>query len=393
MTLAHFDQSLTDLIFIQDPYPSYERARTLGDVVWWDALGMPAAISHSVVSAILKDRRFGREVPAEQVHPCPAHLAPFYQIETHSMLELEPPRHTRLRKLVLRAFTSARIAGLAPEIENLATELVQALPDGPVDFLVAVGQPLPARIICRLLGVPEDDAPQLVSWSNAMVAMYQAGRSKASERKAVAATEEFRSYLNEVIVHKRQHPGEDLLSALSDVEGDALSPDELIANVILLLNAGHEATVHTLGNAVRLLAGSSHRAVTQDETTLPGLVEEVLRFDPPLHIFTRYAYEDVAIESATIEKGQQIACVLGAANRDPAVWPDAAQFNPTRPAKTHTSFGAGLHFCVGAPLARLEIQIALKTLFRHCPDLTIVEPPRFADIYHFHGLERLMIAR
>lgn len=393
MTLAHFDQSPTDPAFVQDPYPSYGRARALGDVVWWDALGMPAAVSHAAVSAILKDRRFGREVPAGQARPCPAHLAPFYAVEAHSMLELEPPRHTRLRGLVLRAFTSARVAGLAPAIESLAADLVQALPGGPVDFLRSVAQPLPARVICRLLGVPEEDAPQLVTWSNAMVAMYQAARSQASEQKAVAATEAFRTYLNDIIAHKRRYPRDDLLSALIDAEGDALTPDELIANVILLLNAGHEATVHTLGNAVHLLAGSTHRDATQSETALPGLVEEVLRFDPPLHIFTRYAYEDVRIGPTILEKGQQIACVLGAANRDLAVWPDAAQFNPLRPAKTHTSFGAGLHFCVGAPLARLEIQIALKTLFRHCPDLAIAEPPRFADIYHFHGLERLMISR
>ncbi|MBM7070257.1 cytochrome P450 [Actibacterium sp. 188UL27-1] len=393
MSLPHFDQSLTDPAFVQDPYPAYDRARALGDIVWWADLGMPAAMSHHAVTAVLKDRRFGREVPADQAAPCPAHLAPFYAVEAHSMLELEPPRHTRLRGLVLRAFTSARVAALAPDIQALATDLITALPDQPVDFLTAVAQPLPARVICRLLGVPEADAAQLVAWSNAMVAMYQTGRTAAAERRAVAATTDFQTYLQDIIAHKRQHPRDDLLTALVAAEGDALTPDELISNVILLLNAGHEATVHTLGNAVRLLVESPHRVLSQDDTALPGLVEEVLRFDPPLHIFTRYAYQDVKVAGTTLVKGTQIACVLGAANRDPLVWHSPAQFDPGRTMRTNASFGAGLHFCVGAPLARLELQIALQTLFRICPNLHLAKPARYADIYHFHGLERLLVSR
>ena len=379
-----FHQSPVDPGFVQDPYPFYARARATGDFIWWEEYGMAAAVSHRAVSAVLRDRRCGREVPAEQAPDIPARLQPFYDIEAHSMLELEPPRHTRLRKLVVRAFTSGRLAGLAPAIRTLCSDLGEAFPGGAFDLLDAYARPLPVTIIARLLGVPEDRAPDLLRWSNAMVAMYMASRSRADEDAAVAATLEFRRFLTDVLADLRAVPNDGLLAALLQAEGDRLSTDELITTAILLLNAGHEATVHTLGNSVNLLLQGGHQPVA-------GTVEEALRIDPPLHIFTRHVYEDIDFFGERFARSDQIACVLASANRDSAVWPDADQFVPTRKLTPHTSFGAGLHFCVGAPLARLELEIAFDHLFTTCPDLRLAEPAQFADIYHFHGLKRLMV--
>ena len=383
--LPEFRQNPRDIGFVQDPYPAYDRMRALGPLVYWHEFNMPCAVSHASANAILRDRRFGR-APIEPVTP-QAHLAPFYAVEAHSMLELEPPRHTRLRGLVLRAFTSRRIAALAPEIEALSHRLIDALPEGPFDLIASFAQPLPVIIIARLLGVPEAMVPDLLRWSHAMVGMYQAGRSRADEESAVAATTEFVTFLRDYVAQRRSDPRDDLISHLIAAEesGERLTTDEMISTCILLLNAGHEATVHSLGNAVKTLL--EHGRFGQQATE--ALVEECLRFDPPLHLFARWAYDDIDVMGRIIPKGTQVACLLGAANRCPRHWDTPAHFDPARPIRPHLGFGAGLHFCLGAPLARLELQIALDTLASRLPRLRLTQAPVYADIWHFHGLESL----
>jgi cytochrome P450 len=380
-------QPPTDPAFVQDPYPFYDRARAGGDLFFWADYNLICATSHRAVSALLKDRRLGREAPVPQ--PIAPHTADFYTIEAHSMLELEPPTHTRLRGLVLRAFTSRRIAALEPEITALAHQLIDRFPDAPFDLLDAFARPLPVIIICRLLGVPESAAPDLLHWSNAMVGMYQARRTRAMEDAASQATRDFRAFLTDHIAVKRRAPADDLISELISAEqdGQRLSADELISTCILLLNAGHEATVHTLGNGVKSLIDNGKPPITA------ACVEEVLRHDPPLHMFTRWVYEDLTLFGHAFRRGDQIACLLAAANRDPTAYPEPARFDPARGGPQNVSFGAGIHFCVGAPLARLEIGAALMTLFTRCPDLRLTEPPTYANLYHFHGLDRLMVAR
>lgn len=386
-------QSPTDDAFVQDPYPFYDRARGAGPLFFWQDYGLVCATSATAVGAILRDRRFGRETPPERRRPVPDHLAPFYAVEAHSMLELEPPHHTRLRALVLRAFTSRRIAALAPEIAALAHDLIDAFPQGVFDLLPAFARRLPVIVIARLLGVPEERSGDLLAWSNAMVGMYQARRSRATEDAAVAATQAFVAFLRGYVEERRSRPADDLITHLiaAEAEGERLSTDELIATCILLLNAGHEATVHTLGNGVKALIENAQGATALTPERVEGTVEEVLRFDPALHLFTRWAYEEVEIAGHTFRRGDEVGCLLAAANRDPAQWERPDRFNPARPVKPHLSFGAGLHFCVGAPLARLELQIALPILFDRCPGLTLAGRPRYADLYHFHGLERLMV--
>ena len=389
--MIELSQSPTEPAFVQDPYPFYERARAAGPFFHWTDYGLTCTGNAAAVNAIFRDRRFGREPIAPPV--IPDHLAPFYAVEAHSMLELEPPRHTRLRNLVLRAFTSRRIAGLAPEIAALATDLATAIPPGESDLLKTFAQPLPVRIIARLLGVPEEMAPDLLRWSNAMVGMYMAGRTRAMEDRAVQATTDFVAFLRGYVDERRARPADDLITQLiaAESEGEKLSTDELIATCILLLNAGHEATVHTIGNGVKTLLETGTPLSALDPDHVEGTVEEILRFDPALHMFTRHAYEDIEVMGHRFRRGDQVGLLLAAANRDPGLWDRPDRFIPTRPAKPHVSFGAGLHFCVGAPLARLELQIALPILFRHHPGLTLVRAPVYADVYHFHGLKALPI--
>ena len=389
--MIEFQQSPTDPGFVQDPYPFYERARAAGPFFHWTDYNLICTGNAAAVNAIFRDRRFGREPVEPPV--IPPHLAPFYAVEAHSMLELEPPRHTRLRNLVLRAFTSRRIAGLAPDITALATELAESFAAGKSDLLQTFAQPLPVRIIARLLGVPEEMAPDLLRWSNAMVGMYMAGRTRETEDRAVAATEAFVAFMRAYVDERRARPADDLITQLiaAEMEGEKLSTDELISTCILLLNAGHEATVHTIGNGVKMLLETGTPLSALAPEAVDGTVEEILRFDPALHMFTRHAYEDVEVMGQTFHRGDRVGLLLAMANRDPGVWDRPDQFLPSRPVKPLATFGAGLHFCVGAPLARLELQIALPILFKRHPNLALAEPPRYADVYHFHGLRELSV--
>ena len=311
------------------------------------------------------------------------------------MLELEPPRHTRLRGLVLRAFTSRRIRELAPEIAALSHALIDALPPGRFDLLPHFAQKLPVILIARLLGVPESMAPDLLRWSNAMVAMYQASRTHEAELAAARASTDFAAFLSGYVDERRARPADDLITHLiaAEEEGARLSGPELVATCVLLLNAGHEATVHTLGNGVKALLEHRVPASALAPGRVAATAEEILRFDPPLHMFTRWVYEDIDVMGHEFGRGDRIACLLGAANRDPKAWDAPARFDPARPAKTHLAFGAGAHFCVGAPLARLELEIALPILFERLPNLRLAERPRYSDSYHFHGLCALWLDR
>ena len=388
-------QSPRDLGFVQDPYPFYDRARAAGSLFLWEDFGFPCVAGYEAVSALLRDRRFGRELP-DGPPLRPGHLADFYAIDDNAMLDREPPAHTRLRGLVLRAFTSRRIAALRPEIEQLAEDLIDAFDGNEVDLLPAFAQKLPVIVIARLLGVPEAMSDRLLVWSNAMVAMYQSRRDRGIEDTANQAAGEFAAFVRGYIAERRRAPRDDLLSALiaAESEGDRLNEPELVATCVLLLNAGHEATVHTIGNGVAaiLRLGLDPERLFGDEAATIATVEEILRFDPPLHLFTRFAREDVEVFGQRFGRGETVGLLLAAANRDPQRFPRPDRFDPDRAgADAHLSFGAGLHFCVGAPLARLELVTALPVLFRRLPGLSLAAPPAYADRYHFRGLERLRI--
>ncbi len=392
--------SPTDSAFVQDPYPAYRAIRDACPVFWWVDYGHWCCAEAATVDALFRDRRFGREVThlasRESLGwpPVPEHTRAFHALDALSMLEREPPAHTRLRRLVNRAFVSRAIDRLRPRIAALAEALIDAMPAaGTFDLLPAFAEPIPVAVIADLLGVPAEDAPRLLGWSHRMVAMYRPARSRADEDAAVAATLAFSAYLRGHLAVRRARPRDDLLSVLAQA-GDEIDEAEAVANAVLLLNAGHEATVHAIGNAVATIlgAGCDVAALFATPDGIAATVEETLRFEPPLHLFTRYALEPVSVAGVDLALGDRIGLLIGAADRDPARWPDPDRFDPGRAPAPHVAFGGGLHFCLGAPLARLELQVALPMLFARRPRLRLAEAPRFADRYHFRGLERLRVA-
>lgn len=395
MTIPNFSQSPREPGFVQDPYPFYDRVRAAAPLFHWAEYGHLCTARFDLTNAILRDRRFGRVAPDGVNTPIAQHLAPFYEVESFSLLDREPPDHTRLRMLVLRAFTSRRIAALEPEIAALCGHLIDAF-DGPdIDLLPAFAEKIPVIIIARLLGVPESMADQLLVWSHDMVSMYQARRDRAVEDRAVRSALEFRDFLTGYIKERRAKPADDLITHLIAAESDGarLSTPELISTCVLLLNAGHEATVHAIGNGVRAILRSGQMPYDLLATPNAALAtaNEVLRYDPPLHMFTRYATQDVEIGGHSFRTGDQAGLLLAAANRDPARYANPAKFDIQRGGSGQLAFGAGIHFCVGAPLALLEMTTALPMLFRRYPKLHLASEPVFADRYHFHGLESLRL--
>lgn len=389
--------------FFDDPYPAYQEMHGIGGPFIWNAYGHLCIAAFDGVEGVLRDRGFGRDVlhvasrKALGWPEVPPHLKPFYDFEAHSMLEREPPVHTRLRKLVNRAFVSRQIERLRPRIIGLAHTLIDEIAkDGEAELLTCYATPIPVIVIAELLGVPADDRERLLDWSHRMVAMYAFNRDRATEDAAVEATLAFSDYIRDHAAERRRRPRDDLLTLLTRAadDGDRLSEDELVTTAILLLNAGHEATVHAIGNGVKTLLQQDRCWIEalKDEGGVKAVTEEILRFDAPLHMFTRYALAPCKIGPAKLETGDVVGLLLGAANRDPRRFAEPDRFDPGRPDGGHVSFGGGIHFCIGAPLARLELQLALPILFERLPHLRLAEPPRYADRYHFHGLATLNVA-
>ena len=408
-TISAADRSASarprDAAFYQNPYAFYSALHLGTPTFRWQDYGHWCFTGFKEVNALLRDKRFGREIlhvmSREDLGWAPPkpHTAAFDLTEKYSLLALEPPAHTRLRTLVNRAFVSRQVEQLRPRIGRLANEIIDSFEaDGGTELIKSFAAPIPAIIIAEMIGLPAEMAPQLVSWSNRMVQMYMYGVTRDTELDANQASADFMAYLRDVITERRRVPKEDLLTHMltaDPVDGQKLSEDEVISTGILLLNAGHEATVHTAGNAVKTILESSldPKALFANEEQTAATVEECLRFDAPLHMFTRYALSDVTLEGGlSFKKGETIGLMLGAANRDPMRFRDANTFDPFRTDGQNVSFGAGIHFCIGAPLARIELQVALSTLFRRLPALRLATEPRYNNVYHFHGLERLDVA-
>jgi cytochrome P450 len=394
---------LTDPAVVADPYPSFARAREVAPVQWHEGLQLWLAFSHTEANAVLRDRRLGRiwrdKEPAER-------FGEFNLIHRNAILEMEPPEHTRLRRLISAAFARGHVERLRPWVQQLADRLVDELVERsegsePVDILTGMAEQLPVEVIAELLGVPEADRPLLRPWSNAIVKMYEYGRTADIEDAAERAAAEFVEYLRGLAAQRRTNLGEDLISHLVTVRdssvadgGDAgLTEDELVTTCILLLNAGHEATVNVSGNG--LLALLQHpdqmQRLRDDPALLPTAIEELMRFDSPLQLFERTATEDVEIGGITVERGQKIAALLGAANHDPAVFADPETLDVGRTDNPHISFGAGIHFCIGAPLARVELQASFGALLGHTSRLELGRPARRRPEFVIRGLAELPV--
>jgi len=390
-----------DPAFYQNPYPFYARQNMSHPAFFWEEYGHWCFADFKSVSALLRDKRFGRDIlhvaSREEIGlPAPKpHVADFDLTEKYSLLNLEAKAHTRLRTLVNRAFVSRQVEQLRPRIKQLAHELIDGFEENDsVDLIKEFAAPIPAIVIAEMIGLPAEMAPQLLNWSNRMVTMYMYNVTRETELDANQAAADFMAYLREVIAERRKAPREDLLTHMltTDRDGDVLNDEEVMSTAILLLNAGHEATVHTTGNGVKsiLESGLDPRTLFATPEQAEATVEECLRFDAPLHLFTRYTLEDTELAGIALRKGDVVGLMLGAANRDPNRFANADSFDPFRTDGANVSFGAGIHFCIGAPLARIELQESMKVLFERLPKLRIAEPPRYGNVYHFHGLERLM---
>jgi cytochrome P450 len=369
---------------VADPYPHFAAARARAAVQWHDGLGMWLTFTHAAASSVLRTRTLGRVwVPRWPDVPMPA----FRLIHVNSLLENEPPVHTRLRRLIAGAFARGHVERLRPRVGELAQRLADRVADAGsdgsvVDLIAEYAEPLPVEVIAELLGVPRADRRLLRPWSNAIVKMYEYEVSDAQRRAAEKASAEFVEYLRALVAARRRAPGEDLITSLIaevDSDGARLTEDELITTCTLLLNAGHEATVNVVGNGVSALLTHPVQLedVRSDAEAIPSAVEELIRYDSPLQLFERTALADTVVGDVVVEKGQKIAALLGAANRDPAVFAEPDRFDVRRDPNAHLGFGAGIHFCVGAPLARVELQASLRTLLARFPRLALnAAPPR-----------------
>jgi cytochrome P450 len=400
--IARFDPS--DPAFIADPYPVLGALRESTPVFWDQRTNQWVLTRFEDVATTLRDRRLGRAYTHRYTHaelgkpePDPR-WASFHEHEQWSLLCLEPPDHTRLRRLVSKVFTPRAVAKLADVIESFSDDLIdQCAEKGQFELLTDYAQPYSIAVICSMLGVPTEHAQAQLGWSHAIVKMYEIESDEATKAAANQAAAEYIEFTRELIAEKRRHPDGLLVSELVQVEdeGDTLTEAEIISTTMVLLEAGHEATVNTLGNGFRALMHHPdqwHRLVS-GEVEASAAVEELLRWDSPLQMFERWVLDDgVEIAGQPMEVGQEVAMLFGSAQRDTRRFDEADTFDVGRNDPSHVGFGGGIHFCVGAPLARLELAQSIKGLVTRFPHLALVEEPTYQPTFVIRGLSGLKLA-
>jgi len=379
---------LTAAEVVADPYPFFAEERRAGPLARHEQSGGYLTFDHATASAVLRDRRFGRlwrdREPA-------GYLEPFNLLHRNQMMENEPPVHTRLRRLVVGAFNRGHVERLRPRVRELAAGLLAEVDRSGFDVVGEYAEPLPVLVIAELLGVDPALAPQLRAWSQAIVRMYEVAPPPETVDAAVRAAAEFADAVRELARERARSPRADLVSDLvAAQEGDArLSEDEVVASAVLLLNAGHEASVNVFGNGLVAMLRAGALPEAEQVSTC---VEEMLRFDSALQLFERTATEPVELAGTTVAAGEKVAVLLGAANRDPAVFEAPDVFRPGRDPNPHLAFGAGLHFCVGAPLARMELVESLGLLLRELPGLHLVGDPVSRGTFVLRGFSSVTVS-
>jgi unspecific monooxygenase len=391
-----------DPAFLADPYPAYAELRDRGRVLYFEPTDQWLVPHHADVSALLRDRRLGRTYQHRFTHedfgrtaPPPEH-EPFHTLNDHGMLDLEPPDHTRIRRLVSKAFTPRTVEQLRPYVHGLAGELVSALVEkGGGDLLADVAEPLPVAVIAEMLGIPESDRAPLRPWSADICGMYELNPSQEVAARAVRASVEFSEYLRGLIAERRKEPGEDLISGLiaAHDEGDRLTEQEMISTCVLLLNAGHEATVNATVNGWWALFRNPDQlaALRADHSLVPSAVEELMRYDTPLQLFERWVLDEIEVAGTTIPRGAEIALLFGSANHDSEVFAEPGRLDLARADNPHISFSAGIHYCIGAPLARIELAASMTALLEKAPALSLAAEPRRKPNFVIRGLEGLPV--
>ncbi|MGP4097884.1 cytochrome P450 [Nonomuraea sp. KM90] len=364
--------------FLRDPYARYREMSARGPLFRTRG-GLLVATTHELCTVLLRDPRFGRgSAEANRNNPGQP---------VESFLWLDPPDHTRLRALVSRAFTPRMLERLRPRIEAITAELVAGLPE-EADLVSGLAYPLPVMVISEMLGVPPEDEERFRGWSEILARGLDPMLTDDLVSETGRARREFRDYFRELSAIRRERPGDDLLSALTQVR--ELTEGELLATCVLLLVAGHETTVNLIGNGVLHLA--RHGLLAHAAERPKQVVEEVLRYDPPVQLTSRLTMEDVELAGVPVPKGTLVMAVIGAANRDPAAFPDPDRFDVTREPGRHLAFGLGIHFCLGATLARMEGEIALSALAAAAPKLELADPaPPYKENVVLRGLAALPV--
>jgi cytochrome P450 len=399
-----FDPS--DPAFLEDPYPVLNRLRESARAFYDASRERWFVTRHEDVRACLRDKRLGRnfrhvmtpeEIGVPELDP---RWSAFWATERWSLLWLEPPDHTRIRKLVAAAFTPRSVEALREPARQLACQLLEPLAHaGRMELLYDYAQPYSIAVICRMLGVPLDRHRDMLDWSHRIVKMYEFDVPEDNAVAANAAAAEFTEYVRGLIAERRAEPRDDMVTALVEarVDGERLTDDQIVSTVIVLLNAGHEASVNTLGNG--MLAFARHpeqwQRVVDGDVATAAAGEELIRYDPPLQLFERWVLtDDFAIGDQPITRGAKIALLFGSANRDPRVFADPDEFDVRREnALQHIGFGGGIHVCIGAPLARIELEASLDALRRYWPDFRLGSEPRRTGAFVIWGLQGLELAR
>ncbi|MEV4060026.1 cytochrome P450 [Nonomuraea dietziae] len=385
--------------FVASPYAVYDELRREAPVSFFEPTGQWLIARHADVNALLRDRRLGRSYLHLASHeefgrePEPDFQEPFWRVIRAGMLDVEPPVHTRLRRLVSKAFTPRMVESMRPRVRAIVEGLVDDFVEkGGGDLIAEVAEPLPVTVIAEMLGVPDADRHLLRPWSADICGMYELNPSQEAQHTAVRAASEFSDYLKGLARARRAAPGEDLISALAQIE--ELTEDELVGTCVLLLNAGHEATVNVTGNGWWSLFRNPSELVRlrEDLSLLPTAVEELMRYDTPLQMFERWVLEDIEVGGVSIPKGVEIALLFGSANRDPEVFDRPDALDVGRADNRHISFGAGIHFCLGAPLARIELVESFGALLTRAPDIALVEEPEWNPGYIIRGLRSLDVS-
>jgi len=400
--IARFRPSDPD--FIADPYSVLSEIREAKPIFRNPTTGQWTLTRFSDVYETLRDKRLGRNYSHLYSHAEVGRSEPdsrwaaFHQHERWSLLCLEPPDHTRIRRLVAKVFTPRAVAALRPAIESLSTEIFDRCEEGDdFDLIADYAQPYSVAVICSMLGVPRSDTRALLDWSHAIVKMYELSTTDDVSARADRAAAEYVEYTRALIAEKRKNPDGLLVSELVRVEdeGDVLTEDEIVSTTMVLLEAGHEATVNTLGNGVRALM--HHRdqwqRLVSGEVETRVAVEELLRFDAPLQLFERWVLEDgVEICGQPMRVGDEVAMLFGSAERDPRRFGRPDDFDIGRGDTAHIGFGGGIHFCVGAPLARQEIDVSLRGLVDRFPNLELVREPEYHPNFVIRGLKELRVS-
>jgi cytochrome P450 len=392
-----------DAAFVADPYPALARLRERAPVLFDERTNQWLVSRHADVNALLRDRRLGRSYRHVATHeewgrtPPPPDQAPFWDLLDLQLIDMEPPDHTRLRRLVTKAFTPRTVEGLRPQIETIVDGVVGHARDlGEFDLIADLMELVPVTVIAELLGIPEADRHLLRPWSADMTLMFELNPSPEMQRRATDASAAFEAYLRDLVRARRASPGEDLLSELAAVVeagGDRLTEGELIGTAVLLLNAGHEASVNGAANSWYALfrQPAALAALRADPSLVPTAIEELLRFDTPAPMFERWVLEDIAVAGVPIPRGQELALQFASANRDPAAFERADEIVLDRAPNPYLSFGAGIHYCLGAPLAKVEFDILFRRMVETLPDLELVEVPRWKPRFILRGLESIRV--